>query len=284
MINESNNLSDTEFIESVFEFLMRFDGITRKVIEKQLIPEEKRIKPKEINDIYKSILSSAQNVQMSPNVIGGAISGEKGNIDPLEDILYNFNPQKVHEEYSGLSNHHLYKKVIEPTLYRKPNKIKLWLRYTKTILSAASFLTNFTDVKDFYNFIDKYYENELIRPFLPMLLSFEIDGFGFSLACDFLKEMGYVNYGKPDTHIKDIFISLSFMNKISKYSAKADYYSLQIIDRLAKSNDMNSYAIDKLLWLIGSGYFYLNEPEIKIGNNKKEFIKYIKDKYANNAI
>lgn len=118
------------------------------------------------------------------------------------------------------------------------------------------------------------YDDDQMRPFLPMLLGFEIDGFGFALSCDFLKEMGYVNFGKPDTHIKDIFIELGFLTNTAKNSLKADYLSLKLIERIAKNNGRAPYAVDKLLWLIGSGNFYLDK--IEIGSKKKEFIAFMK--------
>jgi thermostable 8-oxoguanine DNA glycosylase len=38
-----------------------------------------------------------------------------------------------------------------------------------------------------------------------MLISREVKGIGFPLACDFLKEMGFTGFAKPDVHIKTIF-------------------------------------------------------------------------------
>ena len=43
------------------------------------------------------------------------------------------------------------------------------------------------------------------RPALPLLLVQEIDGFGFALACNFLRELGYENFSKPDVHLRKIF-------------------------------------------------------------------------------
>lgn len=110
---------------------------------------------------------------------------------------------------------------------------------------------------------------------MPLLISYEIDGIGFSLACDFLKELGCVQYGKPDTHIKDIFIELGLLTGASKYSSKADYLALKIIDDLAALNGVTSYAVDKILWLVCSGNYYLDG--IKIGNHKKAFIARMKE-------
>ena len=274
---------DKELYQEAYSFLLRIENITKELIDKHLLPEVKKTKPGTLNLIYKAFLESAQNVQMSPNVIGKAISGIKGNIDPLKEILFDFDPKKTCATYRGYSADELFNK-IKPRLRNPPRdgKSSLWLRYCKTILSSSIFLSQFKDHDEFYGFVDTYYDDENIRPFLPMLLSFEIDGFGFALSCDLLKEMGYVKFGKPDTHIKDIFIALGLLSSVSKSSSKADYLSLKIIERMAKSNNTTPYAVDKLLWLIGSGDFYLDKLEV--GSKKREFIKLMKQRKHNQVI
>ena len=46
--------------------------------------------------------------------------------------------------------------------------------------------------------------NNLSITALPIVIDQEVYGIGFPLACDFLKEIGYGRYGKPDTHTIDI--------------------------------------------------------------------------------
>ncbi|ARD45868.1 hypothetical protein [Colwellia sp. PAMC 21821] len=252
------------------------DDFSSSDLDKYLVPEKDREKPKSINRLYQSILESAQNVQMSPNVIGKAISGEKGNIRPLGSFLSGFSPKKTMLDFGTLTDSELLNRIL-PTLAIQPHpeKRKLWLRYCKTITSAAKFLSQFETDVNFYEFIDQYYQDKKIRPFLPMLLSYEIDGIGFALACDFLKELGYVQYGKPDTHIKDIFIELGILIGASKQSSKADYLSLKIIDEIADINDITPYAVDKILWLVCSGNYYLDD--LDIGNQKKAFISLVRE-------
>src|SRR4030067_163339 len=274
---------DKELYQEAYSFLLRIESITKELIDKHLLPEYKKTKPGTLNLIYKAILESAQNVQMSPNVIGKSISGIKGNIDPLKEILFDFDPKKTCEKYSGYSADELFNEIRTRLMYPpRDGKISLWLRYCKTIISSSVFLSQLENHHEFYKFVDTYYEDDKIRPFLPMLLSFEIDGFGFALSCDFLKEMGYVKFGKPDTHIKDIFIELWLLSAVSRSSSKADYFSLKIIERIAKSNNTTPYAVDKLLWLIGSGDFYLGKLEV--GSKKKEFIELMKQRKHNQAI
>lgn len=109
-----------------------------------------------------------------------------------------------------------------------------------------------------------------------MLLDQEIDGFGFALACDFLKELGYVNFAKPDVHIRDIFKALDLC------PAKVnDYLLFKAIIRVAKNANFTPYNADKLFWLIGSGYFYDDQhigKKGRIGSRKFEFIQYAKRK------
>lgn len=250
-------------------------GFSETNLQRYLAPDSDKEKPPSINRVYQSILESAQNVQMSPNVIGRAISGEKGNIKPLGDFLIDFSPADVVREYGGVSAEDLLERII-PTLFTTPHQEKrtLWLRYCKTIMSAAKFLSKFDDHEEFYAFVDKYYLDEKMKPFLPMLLSYEIDGIGVALACDFLKEIGYRNYGKPDTHIKDIFIELDLLDGAQKQSSKADYLSLKLIDEIAALNNVSSYAVDKMLWLVCSGNYYYENREI--GNKKSDFIVFAK--------
>jgi hypothetical protein len=269
---------DRELYREAYAFLMKIPGISRDIIDKHLLPEDKRTKPNTLSLIYKALLESAQNVQMSPNVIGKSISGIKGNIDPLGSVVFDFDPKKTCEKYRSYSDERLFEE-IRPQLRRPPHEGKhsLWLRYCKTIISASIFLSQFENYSQFYSFIDAYYNDDKMRPFLPMLLSYEIDGFGFALSCDFLKEMGYLKFGKPDTHIKDIFIELGLLGAVPKNSSKADYLSLRIIERIAKNNNnITPYAVDKLLWLIGSGNFYLENLEVV--SKKDEFIEYMKEK------
>ena len=96
-----------------------------------------------------------------------------------------------------------------------------------------------------------------------MILEKEIIGLGFPLACDFLKELGYSNYPKPDVHIKNIFVTL-------KLSENNDYSVYKSVIEMSKIVNDTPYNVDKIFWLICSGNFYLHN--IKIGRNKDNFL------------
>ena len=45
------------------------------------------------------------------------------------------------------------------------------------------------------------------------MISVKVSGFGFPLAYDFLKELGYTEYKKPDVHLIDIFKGLGLIDR-----------------------------------------------------------------------
>lgn len=114
-----------------------------------------------------------------------------------------------------------------------------------------------------------------------MLLESEIEGIGFALACDFLKELGYYNFGKPDIHIRDIFTELELCPR-----GASDVAVFKSIVRISNHCGTTPYSVDKVFWLIGSGYFHEN-PELgnqgRIGSKKSEFISQARNLFVPNA-
>lgn len=109
-------------------------------------------------------------------------------------------------------------------------------------------------------------------PALPLILAEEIEGIGYTLACDFLKELGFVEYGKPDVHVIGIFVGIGLCQP------KPNPYQVQkIITQIAEAAGVSCYNVDKLFWLIGSGKFYKSDHQHlgkngHIGRMKVEFI------------
>jgi hypothetical protein len=261
---------ENEIYQLAYNFLLSKKGICSEIIDKHLIPEYD--KPKYLNDIYKRICQSAQNRQMLPKVIGDAIGG----FDNFSKVLYDFDPKKVTENYLKTDNLILLEniiKILKPKGQIRNTSRSIWPQYCKSIIDSAYFLCQFNTSKDFYEWADYFANDVKSKVALPLLISIDITGIGFPLACDLLKELGYNNYGKPDIHLKDIFIELGIVNNENN-ELKMNINILRAIDTIAKSNNISSYAVDKVFWLIGSGNFY--RADIKIGNNKEEFINHIK--------
>lgn len=272
-------MTNIELYEFAYKFLLSKKGITKELIKKHFVPEYH--KPKNLNTIYRQLCETAQNKQMYTKVIGGSIGG----VVKLKTILFGFNPQKVTQAYSKNDSEKLLDNIIEEL---KPNgqvrrtKKSVWPIYCQSVIDSAYFLTEFENAKSFYKWAEFFANNEKAKPALPILISIEISGIGFPLACDFLKEIGFSNFGKPDVHLKDIFKELNLINPNEKSIIKQDYQTMKLIDKIASDNNTTAFEVDKIFWLIGSGNFYLTD--IKIGRNRKEFIKEIKKHYTEHAI
>jgi len=247
-------------------------GVSLSLIEKYLNPFTLSPKPTSKEEIYQRILESAQNANMKAGVIGRSIGG----VDKLSVVLEGFNAKIVLQKYNGnweiILDDIVQKLKPRGEIRRTPRSI--WPHYCQTILSAANFIEQFASASDFFNWVDFFDRDERARASLPMLLSQEIEGFGFALSCDFLKEMGYINFPKPDVHLHDIFSALSLCPPKSD-----DYQLFKSVIRVAGNADVSAYNADKVFWLIGSGYFY-NDLHLgnkgRIGSRKKDFIEYAK--------
>lgn len=91
------------------------------------------------------------------------------------------------------------------------------------------------------------------------------------MACNALKELGYLDYPKPDVHMIDIFESLGL-------SESSPYAVFEAIVKMAEANGVTPYEADKILWLICSGKYY--KDDIKVKSKKAEFIASAKEYLA----
>jgi hypothetical protein len=242
-------------------------GVTPELIEKYLHLSTPR--PDTLAALYEHMLESAQSGNMKAGVIGGSIGG----VSSLGLVLCDFEPSDVLEKYQSDWEEVLDDVVaqLKPrgSIRRTPRSI--WPRYCRTILSSAKFLAQFESASDFYEWVDLFDRDERARAALLLLLDREIEGFGFALACDFVMGLGYENFSKPDVHIKDIF------QRLGLYPwGTSDYEVFKAVARVARDIGVTPYNVDKLFWLIGSGYFY-EDPHIghkgRIGSLKKQFIE-----------
>jgi len=256
---------DRQSYELAQKYLLGLPGISRKMIDKHIyFPPGKR--PRTLNEVYKRFLESAQNASMGPSVIGKSVGG----IDALGKVLCGFDPADILDKYNDNWEKVLNTiiKELKPSGKIRQTSRSLWPRFSKTIISAARFLVQFKNEMDFYRWVNFFDKNTLARPALPMLLSYEIEGFGFPLACDFVKEIGYTNFGKPDVHLKKIFLELDLCKKSD------DYNVFKAIVRVANNVDVPPYTVDKVFWLVGSGNFYLDN--LKVGRHADRFIRYVR--------
>jgi hypothetical protein len=264
---------DKKVLDLARSFLLEFEQVTPEVLDRHLsVPAKDR--PQELPGIFFNLVFSAQNRYSLPRVIGGAIGG----IESLSDILCDFEPNRVLEKYAEGGAERMLDHVIERLLSGSPPRREArshWPAYCRAILSGATFLAQFKDGDDFHAWVAFFDQDDRARPALPALLAHELDGFGFALACDFLKELGYHNFGKPDVHLKVIFSALGLAE------SRDDYTVFKAITRLATHAGVTPYAADKLFWLISTGRFY--HDGIEIGRHRDEFIEYAAEELAEKA-
>ena len=178
------------------EFLIRQIPSTdaKRILESYLALPDKSNEPVEVNELFARLLASAQNANMKAGVVGGSIGG----IDNLGNALFSFDPSKVEKSFAnnpGGLLEHIVKVLKTRGLVRKTPR-SIWPKYCKTILSSAAFFGQFRDGEDFYDWANHLYQDQRSIAALPMILAAEVEGIGYPLACDFLKELGFVKLWK----------------------------------------------------------------------------------------
>ena len=83
--------------------------------------------------------------------------------------------------------------------------------------------------------------------------------------------MGYLNYPKPDVHLIEVFSQLG----LSEGDPISVFETIVEMAEVCKEIDPDSspYKLDKIIWLICSGKFYLDN--ISVGRHKDDFIQYM---------
>lgn len=251
---------DREAYRLALRFLEAVDDRVTSEMVQQHASKSEYDRPDELPTIFRRLLESASNAQMKRNVIG--------SVSDLTEALSNFDPFDILERYerdpSKLQNH-----IVENT--KRPRDLRLtdksiWPRYCRSIISGALFVSQFPTGKDFHGFASLFQDSVAAIPALPLLISKEVYGFGFALACDFLKEIGYLDYAKPDTHLKGILSGLHLCQ------TRDDYDVFKAVVRIAKHVGVAPYAVDKVFWLIGSGRFY--RVNLNVGRHGNQFIEW----------
>jgi len=211
-------------------------------------------------DVFEQLIQSAQNYQRMPNVIKFTERKEK-----IKTILCEYDFTEI-ATYNIEDLYRIFRKEFNVT--SEDSNRNSWYKWSKSIIDAAKFMCDFENVDDFKTFVNQFDYNLHTRMALPLLISTKISGIGFSLACDCLKELGYVNYPKPDVHLIDVFsgLGLSERNPISVFEA-----IVRMSDDCKEIDEsITPYKIDKIIWLICSGRFY--QDDITIGRHKDDFI------------
>lgn len=253
------------FYEFSYNYLLnQTNGILTKNEVDSFITEVDSAPERTIESIYEMLVIVLQDYQSMPNVI--KFFDRKNDI---KRILKDFDVNEV----SRLSVDDIYNAFkSEFGINIKNEKRNSWYKFSRGVFEGAIFMSKFNTVQEFDIFIEAFRLNSHTKLALPLLLSTEIYGLGFALACNWLKELGYKEYPKPDVHMIDIFKSVDLCgdDQISCYKAMV---------RTAEDCSIDAYALDKVLWLICSGNYYrYNKTSGKSSTQlKKEFIDSLKE-------
>ena len=221
---------------------------------------------KSIGDVFARFIESAQNYQGAPNSIN-----LKERKDGIRKILFNYDVSRVVKEYDADSLDQEFRSRFK---LGPSNKKSYWYRWSHSIIDSAKFLIKFNDANEFREFVMSFNSNANTRMALSLLISERINGFGFALACDALKELGFYEYCKPDTHLVDIFSKAGICecNKLDVFETVS-----KISERCCEAGEsVTPYKIDKILWLISSGRYYRHDSIDDVKSLKNEFIEELK--------
>lgn len=245
---------------------------------------EALIKPdeyKNCNDIFRRLLISGQNKVGMPHVIDfmsrendfkNILGANQNNQFDYTKVTEKYHKNSIDDENSLLEAFAEKFKDTDKPIVATGSK-SWWPQYVRFVISASWFMEKLcpsseASLEEFKSALEAKASKKFSGKYkLQDYIASEISGIGFTLACDFLKEIGYP-MAKPDTHVK---------NFMQKYCGK-EMSEQEIIDEFNKLSqcvpnkdneieiENKQYALDKLIWLCCSGNYY------KKGNFKKDII------------
>jgi hypothetical protein len=219
-------------------------------------------KPTSFPEIFCRFLESLCNRRNMSQTIG--------NIKSLEPYFFGFDHIKMLEVYTDGET--LYNKMhVQKT--NQNNYSGLWKDFCIGSLDGARYLHRYSTYIDFLEFVNYFDKTADTRAALACFIGQGIHGMKFALACDFLKEMGFPNYSKPDSHLKDILTSKGF-----DISSESELEIFRTVALLADEVGETPYAVDRVFWLIGSGNLYRNHRTFK--TDKEEFVRQTREIWA----
>lgn len=213
--------------------------------------------------IFERLCGSLQNSGQMVNTI--KFYGENENL--IKRITFNYDLTKFRMKYSSweeiyadLTNNG---KLDKGTHSKETN----WEKYAKGLYSGAFFLVEENGLNQIKELIANSNTMTEVTADLIMQvkhISSKIHGLGFALTCDWLKECGCTWLTKPDVHIIEVYKHLVGVDSntiVSNIDIIKDFFDYsQLIKSIDES--MTAYKLDKMIWLICTGNFYLYDKKL----------------------
>lgn len=264
-------------------------------------------RPTTLNDIYKSLIETAQNMQGMPKTIQALLNSSQtlagvpqfilhnpnNYIGKLFAILKGFDPQAVFTRYpyntrgfSGLdaAAERLMNDImaqLNPNYAPRLTQRSQCPKFCKSIITGAGFLSRFSTGNNpatlFNQFVQQQSQSLMDRVALADHIEQQVHNFGFALACNFLKDLGFLEFAKPDTHL----IRMMSCTRLSQVSPNQKTYNRQQkvqvfmdVDTVAQRHNVTPFDVDKVFWLIGSGNFHFHNE--KVGDHTQDFLRQLR--------
>lgn len=238
------------------------------------------------SQIFAQIAFHAQNATM----ISSIVKFER-NVEFLSSAFCSFDPELFCNEYPADKREESVQRIVDRLRFdpetslgliwdssKSKNKDSIVRRYANTLIDAAKFVNQFASREEFLKTLLSYYKNNNYKALINYFRKNIQHGFSVALTCDFLKEFdqSFSALPKPDIHIKDTLCAL--------YGYEKNYYNTeqrelncietmqtlveQINDKLPHNEKITVYQLDRMIWLICSGYFFLDDA----GGYKERYI------------
>lgn len=243
--------------------------------------------------VFAQIAFHAQNATLVSNIVCF-----ERNVEFLSENLCGFNPTLFCEEFKSDEREESVKKIVEKLRFNQQTgkglkwnsqksksgkKDTIMCRYANTLIDAAEFLKKYQSRTEFLNALLKRYEHNNYKGVIAFFRNNISHGFSIALTCDFLKEFdaAFSDLPKPDIHIKDTLCSFLGHERNYYNTEKKELECIEDMQRIVKEiNDALSqdkkitvYKFDRMIWLICSGNFYLDD----IADYKNRYLREIKE-------
>lgn len=233
-----------------------------------------------ISQVFAQMAFHAQNATLISNIVRF-----EHNLAFLDDVLCGFDPKTFLEKYPEDNRDASVNRIVEDLRYdpaagkglkwnssksKEENKDAIMKRYANSLLDCAAYLNRFHSRQDFLEDLKNHYKNKDYKTLIEYFRNNVQSGFSVALTCDFLKEFdaAFCDLPKPDIHIKDTLCALKgrnygyYNNKTREYACIGEMQEITAeINRSLKDANrkpITVYQLDRMIWLICSGNFYLD--------------------------
>lgn len=250
---------------------------------KEALTKSRELSPQEM------MVQFARSLQNSGSMINSIKFDDEERREALGCILRRFDPKsilckyrgahalysKIYSEYKCSVNHECWTRAEDEreTQRNKPTNLR---KYACGLYKAAEFLSERDNVQLINNAIKASYEgswtqqkdNLIVSAIRPIQKC--IPYIGEALAYDFLKECGCLLLAKPDTHLNKIIEKLPLSDgtysdkkwKTNSTTRAVADFAASIQSNEGSYSDVTPYRVDKMIWLLCTGNFYLHHVVI----------------------